>query len=142
MKELVGKKRKDGWIEAWFSIEALAINEDVVRTALKDHIEKLSKVRDVVIFEKVVKDALKVHKPLKNVEEAYSQVVDLKLMLKDLYTLIVVVLTYGPSSVEVISPGSVSVKAGEMQSISNLLATLIHQFASAGVGGIVITPKK
>jgi len=33
-------------------------------------------------------------------------------------------------------------KIDEVQNIANLLAGVIHQFAAAGVGGIIITPDK
>jgi len=49
-------------------------------------------------------------------------------------------MLYGPSAIEVLSPPNKQVSAGEIQNIVNTLAGLLHQFAAAGAGGIVITP--
>jgi len=138
----ISKRKKDNWFEVWFSIEALAVNEDVVKSALKKHVEKLSHVKDVFVFDTVFKDVAKVENPMKNVEHAYSQVVNVKFFVKKLSTLLNVVLTYGPSSIEVIGPHKKEIDISEVQDIANVLAGLVHQFAAAGAGGIVITPEE
>lgn len=139
-KEEMSRKRKEKWYEAWFIIEALGIDEDVVKKSLEKHAEKLSRVKNVSVYEKNAGAAKKVDKPMKGVETAYSQILEMKFFVKDLFTLLNLVLVYGPSSVEVLGPEKREVSMEEVQSLSNVLASLVHQFASAGVGGIVITP--
>ncbi len=136
------RKRKDDWIEAWFAIEALAVDKNVVESSLKQHVEGLSRIKDAFVYEKKFSEATRVENPLKNVKEAFSQVVELKLFVRDLFSLINIVVVYGPSSVEIIGPGKKEIKLEETQRIANVIAGIVHQFASAGVGGIVITPKK
>jgi hypothetical protein len=51
LQEQIKEKRKEKWFEVWFSIEALAVDKDVVEKALKKHIEKMSKVRDILVYE-------------------------------------------------------------------------------------------
>src|SRR3989338_10778048 len=104
LQEEIKQKRKDKWFEVWFSIEALAVQKDVVEAALGKHVEKMGNVRDILIYEKEFTEAIKVEKPMKNVETAYSQIVKVKFFAKNLMTLVSVVLTYGPSAVEVIGP--------------------------------------
>ncbi len=140
-KEEIEDKRKKKWIDVWFAIEALAVREDVLKEAMKTHIEKISKQKNVIVYETKYHDIKKVQNPLKNVKEAYSQYVEVSLLVKDVHTLMTLIINYGPSSVEVKSPESKEMKINEIQSLANYLATLIHQFASAGVGGIVMTPK-
>jgi hypothetical protein len=142
LKEEIRNKRKNNWIEAWFCIEALAVNKEVVESSLKEHVEKLSKVKEAFIYEKKFSETKKVENPIANIKEAFSQIVELKLFIKDLFSLISIVIVYGPSSVEIIGPRCKEVKAEEIQRISNVLSGIIHQFASAGIGGIVITPEK
>ena len=142
MDEEIKTKKKEGWIESWFVIEALAMNEDTVKSSLENHIKKLSNVKEVLVFETKFSDVQKVDKPVKNVEVGYSQIVDVKLFAKNLLTLIKVIMLYGPSSIEIIEPNELKLKAEEIQNISNTLAALVHQFAAAGAGGIVITPEK
>ncbi len=138
----INEKRKEKWLEVWFDIEALAVSKDVVENALRKHTEKMAKVRDIFVYETEYGEAVKVEKPMKDVEEGYSQIVKVKFFAKNLSILISVVMTYGPSAVEIIGPDKKEIKLDELQNIVNLLAGVVHQFAAAGVGGIVITPDK
>ena len=140
IRDEIKKKRKDEWIEAWFAIEALAVDEKVVRESLAGHIEKMSKLREIFIYEKDFKPTLKTKNPLKNVKEAFSQVVELKLFAKNLPILVSTVILYGPSAIEILGPDNKKTSIEEMQNVTNIIAGIVHQFAAAGVGGIVLTP--
>jgi hypothetical protein len=140
-KEKINKIRKEGWIEVWFAIEAMGTSKDVTESAMAKHIEKLSKTKDIFVYEKIFRETEKVKNPPKGVKEAFSQVVEVKLFAKDLFTLINIVMVYGPSAIEILGPNKKEIKIDEIQNIANVLAGVIHQFASAGVGGIVISPK-
>ncbi len=142
MKDEINRRRKENWFDVWFSIEALAVDESTVKSALEKHAEKLSHVRDVFVYEKQFKEIKKVETPLKGIDSAYSYVVSIKFLAKTLSTLLNTVLTYGPSAIEILGPHKKDVDVGEVQEISNVLAGLVHQFAAAGVGGIVITPEE
>ena len=142
MNDEIKERRKEKWFEVWFSIEALAVDKEVVESAMKKHVEKMKAVKDIMVYESTFSETIKVQKPMKNIEEAYSQIVKVKFFVKTLSTLISVVMTYGPSSVEIIGPDKKEMNIAETQDIVNLLAGIVHQFAAAGVGGIVITPDK
>lgn len=140
-KNEINKKRKDGWIEAWFAIEVLAVKEDVAKTSLEQHIEKLSKAKDTFIYEKKFGDVKVVEKPLKNVEKGYSQICEVRLFVKNFLAMISIVMLYGPSAIEILGPKNLELSIEEMQNITNTIAGIVHQFAAAGAGGIVITPE-
>jgi hypothetical protein len=142
LHEQIKQKRKEGWIEAWFAIETLGLKKEMVEESLQNHIEKLSNVPDTLVYEKNFKDIELVKTPLKNVNEAWSYVCEIRLFVKNLYTLLNIIYMYGPSAVEILNPASKEMKIDEMQDIANTLAGLIHQFAAAGIGGIIITPEK
>ena len=142
LAEQIKEKRKEKWFDVWFSIEALAVEKSVVENALAAHVEKRGDIRDILIYEKEFSETIKVENPMKNVAEAYSQIAKVKFFAKSLTTLISVVLTYGPSAVEILGPDRHEMKIDEVQGIANLLAGVVHQFAAAGVGGIIITPDK
>ena len=140
----VKKRKKDGWIEVWTTFEALGISAEAVRSALNEHIAKLEQSKELFIFEKSESDVTKTQNPfpkLKHITEAYSQIVSLKMMVKNVYTLVTMVVLYGPSSVEIIEPVKMEIKIDELQNIANALAGFMHRFASVGAGGIVISPK-
>lgn len=139
--EQAKKKRKDGWIESWMAIEALAIEKEVVEDSLKKHINQLKEVKDVLVFEEKFGETKHVENPMKDVKEGHSQIVEIKFMAKTFTMLLNVVMTYGPSAIEIIGPNKKDVDISEMQNIANTLSGVVHQFAAAGIGGIVITPK-
>ena len=137
--EIVKKRMKEGWIKAWFAIEAMAVSEEVVEKALKEHIEKLSKAKDTMVIEKKFSEIKKVENPPRGIEKAFSQVSEVVVLVKDFFTLINISILYGPSAIEIIEPSEKNIKLDEMQNIVNVITGIIHRFASIGVGGIVMT---
>jgi len=102
----------------------------------------MKKIKEILVYEEQYSDTLKVENPMKDVKEGHAQLVKVKFMAKDLITLINVVMVYGPSSIEIMSPNKKELSLSEAQNIVNALAGVVHQFAAAGIGGIVITPDK
>ena len=142
IREEINRKRKDSWIEAWFAIEVLAVKEDIAKDSMAKHIEKLSKIKDAFVYETKFSDVNEVKNPMKNVEKGYAQIAEVKLFVKNMTSLMSTVMLYGPSSIEILGPKDLKISLEEIQNIANSLAGVVHQFASAGVGGIVITPEK
>ena len=148
-KEAAAEKRKKGWIDVWMAFETVAIKKEVTESAINAHIEKMGKVKDTLVYDTKVKEAVKVEKIPENFKkkipaggEMWSQVAEARAVFKDLFTLINVVMVYGPSAVEIHEPSKYSMKADEMQNITNLVAGLLHEFASAGAGGVVISGER
>ncbi len=139
IEEQVKKKMKEGWIRTSMMIEAMAISKDAVESALKKHIQKMEKEKDVLIYKKVFGDTKEVERPLPNISKGFSQVVEIELVAENFDKLFYLVLNYGPSSVEILEPEKIVVSFGEAQGILNTLATIIHRFAAAGGGGLIIS---
>ncbi|MBI4895633.1 MAG: hypothetical protein HY831_04025 [Candidatus Aenigmarchaeota archaeon] len=143
-QDKINELRKKELIEVWFAIEAVGVTKEAIEDSMKNHISKLEKVSEMQIYDKVFRPIEKLEDISflpKNITEAWSQVVELKFFVKKFDDLINIIYVYGPSAVEVLGPESKKISIQEMQDISNTLAGLLHQFAAAGVGGVVITPK-
>jgi len=136
------KARKNGWIDTWFAIEVLGGSVDIVERSLKEHIEKLAKTESICVYKTDFHPVQEVKNPPKPLKQGWTKIVNISLLVKDLYTLINTVMMYGPSAIEILSPPSKQVSASEMQNIVNTIAGLLHQFAAAGIGGIILTPKE
>lgn len=136
--EDVQERISEGWINVWFAFEVMAVTKEATENALKNHVERLGKVKNVKVYEVTYHDVTKVETPPKNVKEAWSQIVEVKLIVKSLFDLINVIILYAPSAIEILEPKELKVKIDEVQNIANVIAGLIHQFAAAGVGGVVI----
>ena len=139
-KSDIEKKRKEGWIECMFMIEAVATKEDAVKKALEIHVDKMS--RHVEVYEKKFLDVLKIENPTPKVKEGYSCIVETKIFAKDFTTLYSTIMLYGPSSIEVLGPKNRVMTLEDAQKLANITADLVHRFAAAGPGGIVITPER
>lgn len=140
MKEEIARKRKEQWYELVFSVEVLAVEKELAEASLAEHVKKIENAPGVFVYEKYFYDVKEVENPMKNVEKGYSQVVTLKLFIKDLYTTLTAIMLFGPSAIEVLGPDKKEIAVSEIQDIANNVASLVHQFAAAGVGGMVISP--
>jgi hypothetical protein len=137
LKKKIEKLIKEGWIKSWMMIETMAISKETVESALKKHMEKLEKEKGIMVYKKDFKGIKKVEKPLPNIPEGYSQVVEFEILTINYDKLVYIVLNYGPSTIEILEPGKITMDLGEAQGIVNSLATLIHRFAATR-GGIMI----
>ena len=136
--EAVERKREKGWIDAWFAFEVVAVTKEAAESAMKKHIEALENLRNVLVYEKTFQEIKEVEMKEYKIEKAYSKTAEVKLLLKDFETLVHVTVTFAPSAIEIYSPEKLEIKINELQNISNMLAGLMHQFASARLGGVVI----
>jgi hypothetical protein len=139
MQRLADKRLKEGWIKSGMIIEVLAIDREAAQSALKKHVEKMEKEEDTMILGREFHEAKAVSKPLPNIEKAYSQIVDVEVLTRNFDQLVRVVVSYAPSSVEILEPERLSMDMGEAQGILNSIAEIIHKFAAAGIGGVMVS---
>ena len=116
----------------------MAIDEKSAKSALEKLIESLSKEENIMVYKKEFQDAQIVKKPLPNVEEASSVIVEFELLTLNYDRLLYVVFNYGPSSIEILEPDHIKMDAGEAQGIANSLAAVIHKIASSQIGGMLM----
>lgn len=138
MAEEARKAEKAGWLKAHFRIEALTAAEDKVRPALEKHLAKMKKEKHVVIVNEAFSAVRKVTQPVPQVPEAYSCILELDVLTERFERLLYLVVAFGPTSVEILAPPALKLTMGEAQTILNGVADIIHRFAQAGVGGLVI----
>ncbi len=138
LTEKVNKKLKEGWIKSTMMIEVLAVTEEAAKESLEKHIDRMEKEDKALIYKKNFKKIDKVKNPLPKITEAYSNVVELELLTQNYDKLVYMVMTYVPSSVEILEPGHIKMDMGEAQGVLNSIAELIHKFAAAGIGGVII----
>lgn len=138
-QKLMEKRMKDGWIKSNVMIEVLAVNEETARESLKKHVEKMGKENHVMICHKNFRKIEKVKNPLPNIQEAFSNVVEVEMLTMNYDKLVYMIMAYAPSSVEILEPEHIKLDMGEAQAILNSVAELIHKFAAAGLGGVIIS---
>jgi hypothetical protein len=136
--ETVKKKLKDGWIKSWMMIEVLAVTEEAAKSALEKHTGNLEKENKTIVFNKKFHKITKVEDPTPNIKTAYSYVVELEMVTENYDKLVFLVMTYAPSSIEILEPKHLKIDSGEAQSILNSISEMMHKFAAAGLGGVMI----
>ncbi len=138
LEEKVKKKLKDGWIKSWMMIEVLAVTEEAAKSALEKHVERMEREDKTIVYKKDFKEIQKVESPQPNIKAAYSHVVELEVLTENYDKLVYLVMSYAPSSVEILEPEYIKMDAGEAQGILNSVAEMLHKFAAAGLGGVMI----
>lgn len=133
-----GKKVKEGWVRSTMMIEVLAITKEAAKSALESHVKKMEAIKTSYIHKKEFRDFMEVKNPFPNVDKAFSYVVELELVSKNFESLLYMVLNFAPSSVEILEPKNLKLDIGEAQSILVTVAEMIHRFARAGLGGVLI----
>jgi hypothetical protein len=137
-EDQVKKRMKEGWIRVGMMVEVMAISKEAAESALKKHLEKMGNEKNMLIYKKDFRGTEEVEKPLPNIPKGFSQVVEIEMVAENYDKLVYVVLNYGPSSIEILEPDKINLDLGEAQGILNALATLIHRFAAAGGGGLLV----
>ena len=135
------KISKDNWLRASMMIEVLAKTEEATRSALEQHVESMAKEKMVIMYKKDYSEIQRIENPLRNrpeIKEAFSYLVEVEMAVKRYESLISIVMSYGPSSVEILEPNKLQLDLGEAQGIVNSVGDLMHKFIAAGVGGVVI----
>lgn len=136
--ELVEK----GYIRVWAAFEVLASREDVSKVSLENHIKKLEDDERVKMYKKQFSDIKRVDKPFKNLSVGYSYICETEFVVKNFEDLVKLVVEYGPSSIEILEPIRIDMNLTQAQNVLNFISTMMHKFAAAGIGGILIAGRK
>lgn len=144
MGDVLKDHLEKGWIHARMFFEVMGGTEEVAKKALKDHLDTVKKMQTIKVVSEKYGEVEEVQEPPKQFSggKAYSQVVEVEIVVSSVENLIYSVIFYGPSSVEVIEPKEMRMGFDAVQSMANAVAELMHRYASVGAGGIVISTKK
>jgi hypothetical protein len=132
----IKEKVKNGWIRTSMMFEVLGTSEEIVKKALEEHIAKLEADDRAEVYMKKFYDVEKIE-GLQDLKEAYSQVCEVEILVRNFENLVNLVLFYGPSACEILEPERIEIPLSEAQSILNTLGGLMHRLSQA-LGGIIV----
>jgi GTP cyclohydrolase FolE2 len=138
LMDKVNKKVKEGWVRATMMVEAMAMSEDAAKMALEKHIKGIDREDGLIKYKTEWGEMKKVEKPFKNVEVAYSLIVEVEFVAQSFEKLVWAVMTFCPSSIEILEPRNIKLDMGDAQGILNSISDVIHRFAAMGIGGVVV----
>ena len=141
-ESLLREKTEKGWLHARMFFEVLAIEEEVTKKSLREHLDKINKMDNIKIVSEKFEEVTKIDKPKKGIDVAYSQIVDVDVVVSSFENLLYSVIFFGPSSIEIIEPKKFELNVTEAQNMVNAVAEIMHKYAAGGAGGIVISAAK
>ncbi len=134
----VKKKLKDGWIKSLMYFEVLALDEAFAKEALEEHIKKIEKINNVLVYKKEFGEIKKVESPAYKGKIAYSTIVSVELLTASYEALFFVTINFGPSSIEILEPQTIKLDLWQAQGVLNSVSEMMHKFAAQGAGGIIL----
>lgn len=128
----------EGELRVWMIFEVLAATKETAQESLKDHAEKLSE-ENVEITKEEFETVQEVEKPHPEIDKGYSKVYELEMVVKSLPELIEIIISYGPTMVDLLEPEELNLGLKDLQESLNSVTQLIHNYAQSGIGGVVIS---
>jgi len=128
-------------VKVWMVFEALGVEEEAVEQSLEDHIETIRSEKGVELLEVEKDDVEKMDNPREDIEEGYTQVIEVVAEFERFEKVVRTVINYGPTYVQVEDPDIYDLKLGEAQNVLQNIATTMHQYAQMGAGGVLISRK-
>ena len=125
-KKKIEDNEKKYQITAKVVIEVLGTPKDHVEQTLKQIVELLKK--EDRKYELLV---AQVYEAKETKKDWWNSFVDLEIRFKDLDTLVIFCFDYVPSSIDIVEPQSVELKASVMNGLLNDLLTQIHKYDMA-----------
>ena len=137
-KALADEKVQAGWMRLWLAFEVVAKTEEKSREALEFMIKKLEEDPRVKMYRKEFSESKRIENPLKNVREGYSVNCEVEIITQNFDNMVMLTIEYGPSSIEIMEPSKFEMDLGQAQGILNSISQMMHRFAAAGIGGIIL----
>ncbi len=138
MNELLEK----GWIKTWMIFEVQAAEKGVCVSALKKHVKDMASEPSVEVTQESFTDVDDIEVPeglkQRGVKALFTQVCEVTLMAKEFEALVNIVINYAPTAVEVMAPEKIVLTMRDAQNSLVSLSDMMHKFARAGVGGMMI----
>ena len=126
-------------IRAWLAFDVVASSRDVAESSLRKHVSKMLSLPAVREVE------TKYHEPEETEfhgKKAFSAAAETTVEISSFKDLVNIIMVYGPSAIEIMGPEKVELPLSDMQDICNVVSGMMHRFAAAGLGGLVINAEK
>lgn len=131
-----------GWMKVWMIFEVQAADKAVCVSSLKKHIKDMGSLDSVEIIDESFAGVDKIEAPeglkKRGVNTLFAQVSEVTIMARDFEGLVNVVINYAPSAVEIMAPEKITITMRDAQNSLASVADMMHKFARAGIGGVVI----
>ena len=126
-------------IKLWMVFEALSPREDDVENSLDDHLEKLRSEDDLEVTDVTREEVKKMEDPHPELDEGYSQVIEVRADVSTYTRAVKTVINYGPTYVQIEGPEKFEMDLPDMQESLQEVANTVHQYAQMGVGGVLVS---
>ena len=132
-----------GWIKAWLVFDTQAVDKKLLKGLLSGLLDKIKMIKDINVLTESLTEPELIESSekfkQKGIDTVFSQVLEVEIVAKDFETLLYLVITFGPTTLEVLAPKEIKLDMRQMQNTLILVSELMHRYAAAGPGGLVLT---
>lgn len=125
-------------LEVWLVFEAVSPEEDSVEAAMNDLLGNLKDEDGVEIVSEEKDEIKQMENPHPNLDEGFSQVVELNVECDTLTDAVKIVINYGPTYVQIEGPEHFDLDLKDAQNSLQEVANTMQQYAQMGVGGVLV----
>ena len=131
-----------GWINSWFIFDTQGVDKKTIKEILEKLMVQFEKEKGVEIIEKSYSKPKKTE-PVPSIKEqgidsVYSIMLEVELVAEDFETMVRLVMTYGPTALEILAPDKIEVDMRSAQNSLVSISEMMHKFAIAVQGGVKI----
>ncbi len=134
---------KRGWIKAEMIFDTQALDKKVLQELLKRHADKLKMEPGVKVYEANFTEIDEVEPvpqfKAQGIKKVYSQLLEVVFMAQNFEVMANVTMAFGPTAVEILEPDKITIDMRTMQNVLASISELMHKYAAAGRGGVMIT---
>ena len=131
-----------GWINSWFIFDTQGVDKKTIKEILEKLMTQFEKEEGLKIIDKSYSKPKKTEPvpqiKAQGIDSVYSTVLEVELVAKDFETMVRLVMTYGPTALEVIAPDKIVMDMRGAQNSLVSISEMMHKFAIAVQGGVKI----
>lgn len=126
-------------VKLWMVFEAVGAEKNAVEESIEEHIDMME-TEEAITVEKVEKDEVEdMEDPAENLEEGFSQVLEVEVEFDSFPKAVETVINYGPTYVQFQGPDNYEMDMRESQDTLQTVANMMHKYAQMGAGGVLIS---
>lgn len=134
---------KKGWIKVWMVFDTQAVDKKLLTELLEMLLAKMRETQSLKVVESSLTKPERI-KPVaqleaQGVKKVYSQILEATLLAEDFESLVNATITFGPTAVEILEPEKITISMRQAQNALSSMTEMMHRYAAAGPGGVMLT---
>ncbi len=136
----------NGWIHSWFIFDTQGVDKKKIKEILEKLMKQFENEKGLKLVTKTYSKPKKTE-PVpqlkqQGIDSVYSMLLEAEIVVKDFETMVRIVMTYGPTALEILGPDEIKLDMRSAQNSLISVSEMMHKFAIAVQGGVTIKNDK